>query len=403
MCHTLKNASVKKGPTMDTDETELLHVAPLEADTVPDNNQAHYCHSCETPYGGLYCAACGQKNDDYRRSIFSLGWEAIASLTALEGRMFRTWATLMFKPGKVAREYADGARMKWSSPVRAYLAMSLLLFGYLAVFQINIFSLDVDVRPVEGVSGAVETLPLHQLTTKITPHFFETKREFDKRMAGRNFDLIERKIRETGMAANIELNMGDADDNQDATVSEEINNQVEAIQNSIEENKDADGETESMMMLNGERIDPSLLTDFSIQFLKNPTIVNSVFHTWLPRLMFLMMPITMLIGAIFIRGRGNALLFDHLVHASYIHAVTYFLLFISLIGADFVKGTTLLKISFISMLIYLPLSAKRMFSRGWLKTLWTSYGVGFIYGIIMIVGLTILIATRVGAQIETLK
>ena len=33
--------------------------------------------------------------------------------------------------------------------------------------------------------------------------------------------------------------------------------------------------------------------------------------------MFGMMPFTMLLGAMFIRGRGNALLYDHLVHTAY--------------------------------------------------------------------------------------
>ena len=391
---------------MDTDETELLHLAPLGDDTVPDNNQAHYCHSCEEPYGGLYCAACGQKNDDYRRSIFSLGWEVIASLTALEGRMFRTWGALLLKPGKVAREYADGARMKWSSPVRAYLAMSLLLFGYLAVFQVSIFSLDVDLVPAEGVTGSVESLPLDQLQTKLTPHFFETKRTFDARMEGRNFELIERKIRDSGLDLNINLKSADANEFLDAIDETSIDQARNTPENTFNSPEDVLNETapldqtEPIIEINGKVIDPKNWTDFSIRFLRNPTIINNVFHTWLPRLMFLMMPITMLLGAIFIRGRGNALLYDHLVHASYIHAVTYFLLFIALISAQVMEASPFAKFFFFALLIYLPLSAKRMFSRGWFKTFLTSYGVGFIYSLIMLIGLVVLIVAKIETQIE---
>jgi hypothetical protein len=43
------------------------------------------------------------------------------------------------------------------------------------------------------------------------------------------------------------------------------------------------------------------------------------------------------------------------------------------------------------LLIYLPLSAKRMFERGWFKSILTSYGVGVFYTFIMMIVLTALI------------
>ena len=119
-----------------------MHVAPLSYDNIPDNNQAHYCFSCEAPNTGLYCANCGQKNDDFRRSIFSLIKEAILSVTALEGRIWRTWTALIVTPGRVAREFSNGRRTFWSSPVRIYLAMSILLFFVINLFSIQLISLD---------------------------------------------------------------------------------------------------------------------------------------------------------------------------------------------------------------------------------------------------------------------
>ena len=111
--------------------------------------------------------------------------------------------------------------------------------------------------------------------------------------------------------------------------------------------------------------------------------------------MFIMMPFTMLIGAIFIRGRGNALLYDHLVHAAYIHAVAFFLLLLGILLSFIFPGATVSKALFVIMLIYLPLSLKRMFRRGWLKTIWTSYGVGFIYAFNMTIIMTALLGVQV--------
>ena len=117
----------------DTETIEIQHVAPLQADDIPDANQSHQCFSCGEDISGVYCHACGNKNDNYRRSIWSLGAELFASLTAFEGRIWRSLRSLILKPGTMAREFADGARQKWTSPIRLFLATSLLLFGYIAM------------------------------------------------------------------------------------------------------------------------------------------------------------------------------------------------------------------------------------------------------------------------------
>ena len=410
LCHILyidAHIDSDKGSNMIDEEAEaILHTAPLDADSVPNANQSHYCYSCAQPITGLHCAACGQKNDNMRRSIGALTWEVFSSLTALEGRMWRTWGALLFKPGKVAREFADGARTKWSSPVRVYLAMSLLLFGYLSVFNVSIFSMDVDVRPIAGLDAPIETLENNQLETIITPHFFEPKRYYDARMAQRNFAIVERKIRADGLNFNIELDSEDmpTDGTTEDTVihpnpKTDVNSDVNSSEASSLDASDTTTQSEPYLHLFGSSFGPDTLKEFGIRFLRNPAIINNVFHTWLPRLMFLMMPITMLLGAIFIRGRGNALLYDHLVHASYVHAVTYLILFISIISSQFLPGNGVTDPLLIALIVYLPLSARRMFSRGWIKTIWASYGVAFIYLIIILIGLTLLIALKVETEI----
>jgi len=100
----------------------------------------------------------------------------------------------------------------------------------------------------------------------------------------------------------------------------------------------------------------------------------------------------MFIGAIFIRGRGNAMLYDHIIHAAYIHSVVFFLLFAGILASYIIPGTVIAQAMFIGLLIYLPISLKRMFSRGWIKTLWTSYAVGFIYLFILFIGLVIILS-----------
>jgi len=126
--------------------------------------------------------------------------------------------------------------------------------------------------------------------------------------------------------------------------------------------------------------------------LRQPERVNAPISRWLPRIMFIMMPFSMLIGAIFIRGRERAMLYDHLVHAAYIHAFSFLLLFVFILLVQFTPIPALLGVYTLILLIYLPLSAKRMFGRSWFKTFLTSYGVGCIYTFNMMIILTLLIA-----------
>lgn len=349
----------------DIDISETGHLAPLNADSIPNANQSHFCLSCEAPISGLHCAACGQKNDDMRRSIFSLLKEAFLSVTALEGRIWRTWTTLLFVPGKVAREYSNGRRTYWSSPVRVYIAMSLILFGFMNITQTHLFSLDLNVEPRPGVTKSTEDLIASDLQYVASAHFFETQSSVEKRNKDRNFALLELKLKD-GMSLDIDIGESDF-----------VHDQTE---------KNAQSDTN--VNVNGNTIDNKKLRSFLVQYIKNPSLVTQTFNTWLPRIMFLMMPFTMLIGAIFIRGRGNALLYDHLVHAAYIHARAFFFIFIGIILVRFSPGLNVAKSIFLLLAFYLPISLRRMFKRSWLKTIWTSYSVAAIYLFIMLIVLT---------------
>ncbi len=361
--------------------TDKAHIAPLDADDIPNENQAHNCFSCKSPITGKYCVNCGQKNDDFRRSIFSLILEMGANLTAIEGRMWRTWAVLLFKPGKVAREYADGGRTSWSSPIRIYIAMSLILFGFMTLTNTHLFSLDVNVQVKDGVNKVEAELGPDDLDFDFGVHMFERQSTIDMRNSTRNFNLIKRKFFDQDGNFNLDIPVGE----------QALIDSKQAIKDALHE--------ETEFTLNDKLVSQENVSTFIINFIQNPATVTRTFKRWLPRLMFIMMPLTMFIGAIFIRGRKNAMLYDHIVHAAYIHSVAFFLIFIGILASYILPGNIVAKGIFILLLVYLPLSLKRMFARSWLKTLWTSYGVGVIYSIILSIGMTLILGSSITSTI----
>ncbi len=428
---------------MDTENDLSLDAhSVLDRDNIPNENQSVTCFACDEPVVGLYCAECGQKNDNYRRSIFSLGWELFASLTALEGRTWRSLRSLILKPGQMAREYADGARQKWTSPVRIYLAMSLILFGYITLSGTQLIAFGPK-------KTAAETLQLETGNEAFTPaiYFFKRKGELSELVTDEALSAFEdglNQIMSSDSEKSVEELKAEIESNNKniARMQKQMESMTygkqgvqtgvnalqarnEAIEKLIEKKLDPDAasaEIPTQPDPDAEDIEPpetpetnedsdsnsnikitgldgktySLSNEeirlIAIAALRQPERLNAAIGRWLPRIMFLMMPFSMLMGAIFIRGKETAMLYDHLVHAAYIHAFSFLLLFIFILLVQFTQFPNLLIIYTLILLIYLPISAKRMFKRGWFKSFLTSYGVGSVYTFIMSLILVYLIS-----------
>lgn len=432
----------------DTETIDIAHVAPLHDDDIPDSNQSHTCFSCDEKMTGIYCYACGNKNDNYRRSIWSLGAELFSSLTAIEGRIWRSLRSLILRPGAMAREFADGARQKWTSPIRLFLATSLLLFGYIAISQTQLIAFGTQQDPNSAfqasASGKNFTPQIFFLERKKTIRELvpvETISEFEDNMGNiidRGKDLsisdmenelrlskisleqldrqienlkiiyakpglitakkaVEDRIRR--LESFIELKKNTPEPN--AAVVEksspfETPDSARGIENNdIQETNEEEqsGSDIRIVDMKGKefKLDSEGFKEAASIALREPERINERVNKYLSRIMFLMMPFSMLMGAIFIRGKERAMLYDHLVHAAYIHAFAFLLLFVFILLVQFTQIKGLLWVYMAILLIYLPLSAKRMFERGWFKSFLTSYGVGAVYTLTMAIILTSLL------------
>jgi hypothetical protein len=86
------------------------------------------CANCGTVLQGPYCHKCGQLAEDFHRSIGHLVEEVFENLLHLDGRLWRTLPRLVFRPGKLTREYLDGHRAYQIPPLRLFLVVLLLVF-----------------------------------------------------------------------------------------------------------------------------------------------------------------------------------------------------------------------------------------------------------------------------------
>lgn len=103
---------------------------------------AEACANCGEILAGAYCHACGQKRiSDRDRRLGHLLRQAFAVVTDLDGRFLRSLRALSFQPGRLSRDYLDGRRRQWMSPMALFLLANVLYF--LAPSTVSDFNLSL--------------------------------------------------------------------------------------------------------------------------------------------------------------------------------------------------------------------------------------------------------------------
>jgi Protein of unknown function (DUF3667) len=88
-----------------------------------------FCHNCGIRLAGRYCAACGQKAVPLSVTLHEFFHELIHETLHVDGRIFQSIRRLLLSPGFLTREYLQGRRARWISPIRLYLVFSVIFFA----------------------------------------------------------------------------------------------------------------------------------------------------------------------------------------------------------------------------------------------------------------------------------
>jgi len=347
------------------------------SEQLPGASAPSACLSCGAPTVGVFCANCGQKNDDLRRSLIFLARDFIEDTFSFDSRMWRTLGALVAAPGLVPTNYAHGKRSRYTPPVRLFLIVSFLFFLLLSVTQTLFVAIKVgeadpgsnaslwlkksDEAQVGGVvAGALDC----DINASLS--FFVRVSELDN-----DYERWAKCIDELSTAAESEIAKAQAETGADgvAALTEDEAGKLTAIFSEI-----AKGVSRAV---------------------EDPESFNAAFNYWLPRVMFLMTPVLAIILGLFIRGR-DGLFFDHVVLSLYSHAVGFVLVGAAIVAAQAgvpVAGAA----ASAALLVYLALALKRAYGRGWIKTIYTAFMAGLLYQMILVT-VVIAIVTNVVLQ-----
>lgn len=116
------------------------------------HDDAANCRNCAAPTTGNYCPQCGQATQLHVPSAREFLHEFVAHYVALEGKLWKTLALLLARPGALTCEYIAGRRVRYLEPLRLYLTFSIIFF---ALFKLGGVEFGGGDTPLPSVAAVV--------------------------------------------------------------------------------------------------------------------------------------------------------------------------------------------------------------------------------------------------------
>jgi len=108
--------------------TAGLAAEALEGPKAAAGHASHgVCANCDTPLAGQFCGNCGQ-NAHLNRTLGGVFHDFLHGITHFDGKTWKTLPMLLFRPGKLTRDYIESKRARYVAPVPLFLLVVFLMF-----------------------------------------------------------------------------------------------------------------------------------------------------------------------------------------------------------------------------------------------------------------------------------
>ncbi len=115
------------------------------------------CANCDAALDGRFCHQCGQAAHVHR-SLIHVGEEFLHGITHFDGKAWQTLPMLLFKPGRLTRDYIFGKRARYVAPVPLFLLVVFLMF-----FVFSFVGSGVHIGNLAGTRDAATMSPVEAL------------------------------------------------------------------------------------------------------------------------------------------------------------------------------------------------------------------------------------------------
>jgi hypothetical protein len=262
------------------------------------------CLNCGMRLSGEFCHHCGQSAQSLRRPFWTLVSESLETFFSLDGRIAHTLPNLMLRPGRMTRNYLDGQRARFIPPFRLYVFASLIFFVLLPLMT------------GQGLGfGPRASGNLQDARAQVEQAFADgnmSEEEFREAIAG--LDQAEALWRGGIPGLIPDPPKAPGEDGEEAPPPPE-SSETEWAGFMPKEALDAIREA-------GERGDRDA-AQFA-EVMDDPARLARQTQEWIPRLMFVLLPVyALLLAAVYI-WRRQFLFFDHLIVSLHFHSALFF-------------------------------------------------------------------------------
>lgn len=384
--------------------------ATLSPDT-PDG----VCANCETTLQGPVCHTCGQVDDEYHRPVHGLASEIFEGLTALDGRVLRTLPALLFRPGRVTRAFLKGKRARYMPPFRLYIIASLTFFFLIPGFDGLV---DSARSGAAGMAQAERAAAVEEVEAQIRDGLADgsmTLREAERVRA--TLDLVG-----LGQGASEAPDQSEAAPEPDAEGGDEARAppDPEAEPEPSATGTDEGAVNSPVVVAGGDGLD----IDFGDA--NNPEAVRRFFApedfgepapqtswplplrrylgdrfaevaadpggwldavtAWIPRIMFVMVPVyALLLGLIYVWRRGFYF-FDHLIVSLHVHSALFLTMAILMLASNLIGAGWAWLILIVYSNIYLYRVHRVVYARGRFTSVLRTLFLDSLYFVVLLIG-----------------
>lgn len=332
------------------------------------------CRNCGSPVLGIYCGQCGQPVDTHRRSVFHLLYDVAKDIISFDTRILRTARALFLEPGELPLAFREGRTQRYVPPIRLYLFVSLIFFLTLSVTHVAIFQLgltttttrylaDAGGRVLEerdGATGIVTGLKADKNGTIFADgthsddyeHLIGTKADgamkTDLDARPRFFARAEEGVR---------------------PVSPQLRAILDRTEKGISVSPGA-----ARLHLDPKRILETLAS--------NPSAINTPLIEWIPRALFVLVPVfALLLAAFYWRQRTDFYFVDHLVFSLNIFSVAFVVILLAIALAQIIPGGNVAFLAVCAISLHLFLAMKRFYRQNWGRTAIKFAAISFVNGV----------------------
>jgi predicted RNA-binding Zn-ribbon protein involved in translation (DUF1610 family) len=337
----------------------------------------HACPNCGTSLIAPYCALCGQERDTHRRSVWNLIRDLVEDVISFDSRILRTAIALLVEPGEIAIAFREGRTHHFVPAIRLYFFVSLLFFLMLSTTGLAIIQLELVATPMKVFHD--EKGNSYFLNPAYDPDDADAK-YMPKRIPVKKGDI-------NGDGAHYGLSTK-------AFFFAPIGSHHTTLPASAISHlrDDALGMSIQTRPLDPKNAKQKIRADQAKSWIDkhvfgglqalaaNPDAMNEPLTTWIPRVLFLLLPLyALLLAAFYWRQRKDYYLVDHLVFSLTIHTFTFVVLIVAAGLAQILPGETVAWLVFASIAIYIYIAMKRFYAQGWVITTLKYLTVSFIY------------------------